>query len=1285
MSRRRALRVTATVVLGTPLAAVLVLSVVLAWVLLTENGTQWAVGQARPHLPATIRFENVRGVLAGPLQVHGLSVEGESASVEIRRVNLDWDPAALLWSEIRVNALVLEDVQVAVRELSGDDEDHAGPVMPEEIRLPVRLVVEHLGMRNLAVHLPDDSVQKVESVALTASSGPDGLLVENLDVAAPLGHVRGAIRLRSGQPFDLDGTIHWRVRPPDSRLSPLAGTLRLGGSLRRLQVRLTASEPSEATLRLQVRPFADTPRWSGRLTLAESRLDTWWSEAPPLATGADLDLEGTFSEAGVQGHVTLDGLPSGPLKAQLEARGSLAAIRLERLHVEAERRPGAKLDASGNVNLQTEQPRFRLELDWRELAWPMDESALVASPSGSARISGVPDDYELSAAAEVRTSRTGDVPVRVDLEAAGTTQTLSTVKLSALWHETRLSAGGRVRWAPTGEARLQVDVTGLDPGRFSDRLSGQISATADLRAEWDESVRAALDLQSAQGRLNGLPLAATARLRHEAGTTDIDELMVTAGKGRVQASGRMNERLALDWRVNVPDLGTLVPDWGGAITGEGRIEGTPEQPRILVSVTATGLVSDVVDIAALELDGTVAPLGGARTSLQASATEVVTDAIALDSARLDLDGVQEDHRLKAEVRSERGDMDLVLAGGMAGADWSGRIVTARLAPAELSEWVLVDPAGLAWRSRALDLEPSCWQSGEARLCLSASGDTEQWRARLNASRIPVGLVASLARDDLEYSGTFGLDAEFSSREGQVVGRADLALNPGKVVGVLEERPETLLDFEASEMTVALSPDTLEVDVNLQLADEGAVRVSGRIGRNEPRALSGRIGARVENLGLVTVLVPEIGRMEGALVADVELGGQVEDPVVAGTLTLDSGLVEVLPLGIELRDVDADLASDKRALNVAVHAGSGEGRLTVEARIEQGDDGWLGSGRISGADFEAVDLPEVNVIVTPDMNWRLDGRDITVDGKVIIPRARIAPRDLSNTIQASPDAVIVGAAAEEQPEPEKPLRVNADMQVELGPDVRIDAFGLKGRLEGAIRVRERPGAVSEASGELRVVEGTYRIYAQTLTIERGRVLFDGGPVANPGLDVRAVRRPRGVLVGVNVRGRLREPRVTLFSEPPMQESQQLSYLIFGIPLGQTSEGQQASLGAAAAALASSEQGSQIASRIGIQEVSVDHGAPGEGASLVLGRYLSPRLYVGYGIGLMEQANSVRMRYDLTENWNIEARSGETSSADLLYSIEVDSSIEALPELPGLPATSSDAGDADTPQPATERAR
>ena len=77
---------------------------------------------------------------------------------------------------------------------------------------------------------------------------------------------------------------------------------------------------------------------------------------------------------------------------------------------------------------------------------------------------------------------------------------------------------------------------------------------------------------------------------------------------------------------------------------------------------------------------------------------------------------------------------------------------------------------------------------------------------------------------------------------------------------------------------------------------------------------------------------------------------------------------------------------------------------------------------------------------------------------------------------------------------------------------------------------------------------------------------------------------------------------------------------------------------------------IGDRFGFDEMRIESSSSGDQASLVVGRYLSPRLYVGYGVGLIESINTFNLRYKVTERWQLEAESGEHQGADLFYRFE-----------------------------------
>jgi translocation and assembly module TamB len=77
--------------------------------------------------------------------------------------------------------------------------------------------------------------------------------------------------------------------------------------------------------------------------------------------------------------------------------------------------------------------------------------------------------------------------------------------------------------------------------------------------------------------------------------------------------------------------------------------------------------------------------------------------------------------------------------------------------------------------------------------------------------------------------------------------------------------------------------------------------------------------------------------------------------------------------------------------------------------------------------------------------------------------------------------------------------------------------------------------------------------------------------------------------------------------------------------------------------------QIGSRIGIEDVGIEQNLANE-TSLVLGKYLSSRLYVSYGISLAEAINTIKLRYTLNDRWTLKTESGKNASADIVYTVE-----------------------------------
>src|SRR5690606_5544014 len=183
--------------------------------------------------------------------------------------------------------------------------------------------------------------------------------------------------------------------------------------------------------------------------------------------------------------------------------------------------------------------------------------------------------------------------------------------------------------------------------------------------------------------------------------------------------------------------------------------------------------------------------------------------------------------------------------------------------------------------------------------------------------------------------------------------------------------------------------------------------------------------------------------------------------------------------------------------------------------------------------------------------------------------------------------------------------------------------------------------------------SYTLRGRAIPISRGRVVYADSPLDAPGIDVVARREIGEVTAGLRLRGEPQTPDMELFSSPRMPDADILSYLLLGRPLAGTSASD-ASLRRSAAASAGLSRGEELAqsigSRFGIDEVRLETNGGLETTALVLGRYLTPRIYVRYLAGLSGAGQRVEFNYRITQSLDWQVESGEQTGTDLFYTIQ-----------------------------------
>ena len=228
-------------------------------------------------------------------------------------------------------------------------------------------------------------------------------------------------------------------------------------------------------------------------------------------------------------------------------------------------------------------------------------------------------------------------------------------------------------------------------------------------------------------------------------------------------------------------------------------------------------------------------------------------------------------------------------------------------------------------------------------------------------------------------------------------------------------------------------------------------------------------------------------------------------------------------------------------------------------------------------------------------------------------------------------------------------VDVELLLNLGQALRLRGRGLDTLLRGELKLTT-PGGRLALQGTVNAARGTYNAYNQKLEIERGAVIFNGPP-DNPRLDILALRPNLDVRVGVAVTGTAATPRISLYSEPDLPDSEKLSWLVLGRAPDGLGGSDIALLQAAAAALLAGEGDSpsaQLTQLIGLDTLSVRQ-TEGDTRDTVVsvGKQLSRRWYIGYERSLSSTAGNWQLIYRLAQRFTLRLQTGLDNSIDLIW--------------------------------------
>ncbi|HRQ64105.1 MAG TPA: translocation/assembly module TamB domain-containing protein, partial [Xanthomonadaceae bacterium] len=1102
------------------------LPVVFLWMLLgTTMGLRYALNQAADALPrGVLTYARVEGSLWRGARIEGLSLTSDEFDLDIGRLELSADIGRLLRREVRVIDLNLAAVRLSLREDEADAAPaDAFPLLLPAANLPVLMILERVRIDDMRIAAGDEPLAVIASVDVSGRLDQGVLLLERLTVVESRGTLEASGRIDTGQRYLTELAIGLAPAAPEWALE-----LAIAGDLMALRMRTEVVEGLPLALDLELLDLDSAqPRW--RAHLQGQGIDPGaWLDGWDQGRG-DLDLhgEGDLLRQRLRGQVRLGDRVIELQSLELTRDG--ARVDFHNLSL---REGEQSMRGQGHVLLSMPLAG-RVELEFDALAVP--PYAPRAHAGGRLEAEGTLEAWTLKLESEVVADGTRSTLI---LDGGGDADGFSVAALDVATDLGRLHVAGRVEWRDTLAWRLDAEAQRFEPGRLGLPLEAVLDLKLSSEGRWgDQGPVGRLELAEMSGMLGETALAGQASAVAESPQRWQAEAVMAVGDGRL--SGDIQSRDgAIVGHVDLVDFdpGRLGLPVSMLASGGVRFGGDIDTPELDVDLVLARLRTTQLSMANARVHGRID--GGGQVDLTLAVQDIDLDGLRVDTVDATIRGHLRDHRIALQASGTPGTFDLGAEGGYADGDWRGHVHQLRADVVHAGPWRLESAVALAFGISGSMVERACL-SGEERGRLCAQ------------SQLPVGGDARVEFEldalSLALFSPFLFPDGFRRMEGVVEGRGEARREDDAWRGEATLRVPALIVFldPAGDDDQFLRLDDVGVDASLttrigEARWHAGIGEDGRLqGALEVRAdadtwlLDGHLRLDMAAAGL-EALVRELDSVEGRITAEASLGGTLAEPVLGARASVRDFATDVAAAGIRLSEGTLTVTSgaDRRiALTGSVR--SGDGSIALEGHYEV-DENDLRL-RLQGENFQAANLPQARVSLSPQLSLDFREGSARLSGSVAVPSALIDLSRFENAERPSADVIIMEGGREM--EPARGLPLSARVTVEVGDDVRLKGFGLDGRLSGSLTVRETPGRAPTGQGNLQVA-GRFSAYGRQLEIQRGRLLFSGA-LDNPLLDVRAERVIEDITVGVQASGEALDPRITLYSRPAMAQSDVLS--------------------------------------------------------------------------------------------------------------------------------------------------
>ena len=831
------------------------------------------------------------------------------------------------------------------------------------------------------------------------------------------------------------------------------------------------------------------------------------------------------------------------------------------------------------------------------------------------------------------------------------------------------------RWSDTQQI-VNIKQVNLNGMLKRQQLSAKGSLSAKMRLPKDlASYFKQLQTQDAQAQYK--------QVNALIDSLNANNLVLRWGDNYVTANGNAKQ---LQTKINITSLDQLSSQLAGKVTGGATLSQPAGQalPTIYIDLVGERLALPGFILRQGRVRGKLVNLANSPSQLIVTAEGLDAAGQSFDSVKASFNGTEKSHVVDLNVANKQLDVGARLKGGFDRdrLSWSGVIGKGRikskyatlnqLQPAQLIVNLPYNQGGEN-RDLKVQLAAHCWQATDqtGKLCLREKlvASPDQGEVNVALQNLDTSLFSVFLPEDIDWNGKINGKAIVGWQRGRPPTINTTLYSDNGKIGLVQDGESTSMTLPYKRVSlIALSvPEgiKLRTDINTGRGARGYAEVIVDPYK-DPKPISGALVLNELDLAIFKPFFPGMRVLRGNVTMAGGLGGTLTKPQFYGDVKLSDGRIAMLDLPVNLSKVNAaaKIRGTQATIDGTFNSGTGEGELSGTINWQQKLQAKLS---IVGEGLVITQPPLLVAEIDPDIDIivRPGDRYVDIKGAISVPSATIRPPEASeDIITQTEDAVVLDRRLigniDEVLAISKPWSINADIGVDLGDDINFRGFGAVIPLAGAINVTQNGTGIMRARGVVQVSRRTnINAFGQSLELNYGQVRFNGD-VMKPSLSIEAAKTINGKTVGLRVKGTTESPNITVFNNAGLTQQQAMNALVTGridnksaTQISEQGFKSQVTNNLAAAGLSFGLSGTrsltnQIGQAFGLQSLTVDASGSSEDTNVNVTGYVTPDLYIRYGVGVFNAQNSLSVRYQLTRRIYVEASSAAENAVDVVYS-------------------------------------